>query len=418
MKLKRLIAFVLCLLLVFSNCALAREGAYRTLETGMTGDDVYALKVRLHELGYIKQVKGLNKNYSEGTANFIRQLQANNGLEETGIATPELQELIYSDQCVTAQGAMRNPAKAPSATAAPAAEAVKPAATLPPATGEIQLPETDEEGFMLPGAAPYVYASRDTGHWYYIAQDLRIEIHKCSNPAIPLEWFETYVTLRGDEKIRAYVGGDGSSQSHFKMPQDLQKKAGFVLAMSDDFYTHRVLNRARVGTVIRNGEILHDQQANRGTDRFPPLDILAFLPNGELKCYYSDEITAPELQAMGVEQAFCFGPILVRDGVMDARVQDPRNYDYAELQPRQAVGMLKPNQYVFISVLGRRSTSEGVGLKWLANKLMELGCREAFNLDGGNTLTLMFMGDIINRAPTNTNNRPITSLMGFGDINK
>jgi len=71
---------------------------------------------------------------------------------------------------------------------------------------------------------------------------------------------------------------------------------------------------------------------------------------------------------------------------------------------------------VFVSVLGRRSTSEGVKLKWVADKMVELGCEEAFNLDGGNTLTLVFMGDIINRAVNSTNNRTLTSLIGFGRV--
>ena len=56
------------------------------------------------------------------------------------------------------------------------------------------------------------------------------------------------------------------------------------------------------------------------------------------------------------------------------------------------------------------------GLKWMAEKMQELGVQEAFNLDGGNSLSLIFMGDIINRAPGNTNNRPITSVLGFGTM--
>lgn len=409
MKLRRLTALALCLAMIFCGCALARE--YRTLEAGMAGDDVYALKMRLHELGYIKQVKGLNKNYSQGTANFIRQLQANNGLPETGIATPELQELIYSDRCVTAQG--KTAPAAPAATAAPAAKEEKSAPAPRPMTGAPQLPETDEEGFMLPGAEPYVYASRETGHWYYITQNLRIEIHKYSNPSIPLEWFESYVSCRGDEKLQTYVGGSGKAESHFKVPKDLAKEAGFVFATSDDFYGFRVLNNYRVGSVMRNGEVLHNQQAPYSSERFPVLDVMAIFPGGEMKTYYSDETTAEALKAQGAEQVFCFGPVLIRDGVMDERVQNPRNY--ADLEPRHAIGMLSPNHYVLVSVLGRRSTSEGVKLKWVADKMMELGCREAFNLDGGNTLTLVFMGDVINRAPTNTNNRTLTSLIGFGN---
>jgi len=225
---------------------------------------------------------------------------------------------------------------------------------------------------------------------------------------------ETYVTCRGDEKLQTYVGGTGKSESHFKMPKELAKESGFIFATSDDFYGFRVLNNFRVGSVVRNGEVLHNQQAPYSNERFPVLDLMAIFPGGEMKTYYSDETTAEELKAQGAEQVFCFGPVLIRDGVMDERVQNPQNY--ADLEPRHAIGMLSPNHYVFVSVLGRRSTSEGVKLKWVADKMVELGCEEAFNLDGGNTLTLVFMGDIINRAVNSTNNRTLTSLIGFGRV--
>ena len=51
----------------------------------------------------------------------------------------------------------------------------------------------------------------------------------------------------------------------------------------------------------------------------------------------------------------------------------------------------------------------------MAQKMYDLGCVEALNLDGGNTTCLIFLGDMINR-PVNTaakDIRYITGLIGI-----
>ena len=37
-----------------------------------------------------------------------------------------------------------------------------------------------------------------------------------------------------------------------------------------------------------------------------------------------------------------------------------------------------------------------MGLIWVAEKMKELGCTEALNLDGGNSVKLVFMGELVN----------------------
>lgn len=270
----------------------------------------------------------------------------------------------------------------------------------------------DANGFLAAGEAPYTYASREEGLWLYIDEALRIEIHRMADNRIPLVWFESYVSCQGEAALETYQAGSGRSESHFKMPDQLAREAGFIFATSDDFYGYRVLNQYKLGTLIRDGVILSDQQSPYSDQRFPAMDILAVYPDGSLKTYFSDGTTAQALVEEGVETAFCFGPVLVREGKIDPRVE--KGGIYADLEPRHAIGMIAPRRYVFLTALGRRSDSQGTGLRWMARKLQALGAEEAFNLDGGNSLSLVFMGEIINRAPGNTNNRPITSLIGFG----
>lgn len=78
-----------------------------------TGDDVKNLQYRLRDLGIFSEA--ITGEYRSGTINAVKQVQSMLGLEETGIATLELQEMIYSQEApsamnVTLQEGMSGPA--------------------------------------------------------------------------------------------------------------------------------------------------------------------------------------------------------------------------------------------------------------------------------------------------------------------
>lgn len=71
-----------------------------------------------------------------------------------------------------------------------------------------------------------------------------------------------------------------------------------------------------------------------------------------------------------------------------------QNIDEAA-SPRTAVGVKADGTVIFYTIDGRQSSSYGIRLKTLAERLKELGCVEAINFDGGGSTTLsgMFPGD-------------------------
>ena len=66
----------------------------RTLQYGDEGDDVRELQIRLKDLKYY--TGNLSGRYREGTREAVKTFQGDYGLEKTGIADPETQNLIYS----------------------------------------------------------------------------------------------------------------------------------------------------------------------------------------------------------------------------------------------------------------------------------------------------------------------------------
>ena len=77
--------------------------------------------------------------------------------------------------------------------------------------------------------------------------------------------------------------------------------------------------------------------------------------------------------------------------------------------------MVEPYHYIAIVLRGRpRDKYVGAHLSWLAEKLLEYGCVEALNLDGGGTALMMFNGKAIMTGIKETKLRTQGSLIAFG----
>ena len=72
---------------------------HRPLRFGSTGSDVKQLQTQLTELGYYKGKS--SGNYLESTQKAVEQLQKKNGLEVTGIADADLQEMIQAGKILS-----------------------------------------------------------------------------------------------------------------------------------------------------------------------------------------------------------------------------------------------------------------------------------------------------------------------------
>ena len=76
---------------------------YHTLDVGDRDADVLALRKRLYALGYYTKPNE-NPLYTESTADVIEMFQADCGLEETGVADPYTQALLFDDRMLAREG--------------------------------------------------------------------------------------------------------------------------------------------------------------------------------------------------------------------------------------------------------------------------------------------------------------------------
>ena len=96
-------------------------------------------------------------------------------------------------------------------------------------------------------------------------------------------------------------------------------------------------------------------------------------------------------------------PTLVKNGQVNVTYNEEimwgSGVGYDNRDPRTAVGHTANNHVIMISADGRQAASQGVGLPELAQIMIDLGCVEAMNLDGGGS-TQMAVGNQLVDTPS------------------
>lgn len=281
------------------------------------------------------------------------------------------------------------------------------------------MPALNAKGFLDEGE--YLYSSEDKGLWIYVSQTSKVIIQRKYDATQPLTWFEAdlYGDLDAGEMLRT-VQNDPEKMGKVRVDAtETAKKHNVVFAMNTDYYTYRVAvnNNRHTGIVIRDGRILYDDpytEKQVTNSMFPNLDMLAFMPDGSLKVYHSWEKTAQEFIDEGVQTVYSFGPYLLLDG----KVSERAYANNENKNPRCAIGMVEPGHYVAIMCEGRLKRSAGVTISYLAKMMRAKGCQVAFNMDGGQTAVMVFMGKQLNQIGAydggKTNSRPTSEVLGFG----
>lgn len=194
-------------------------------------------------------------------------------------------------------------------------------------------------------------------------------------------YFVEDIYVRNIECIRSIFAKDTFGRSVTESVLTMSERAGAVAAVNSDFYSF-----SSTGVVIRNGVLYRDTFAS---DR----QVLILFRDGTMKTYRTEaELDVAQAMADGAWQSFCFGPVL-----LDENGQPYESYPRSKHDPRTAIGMIEPGHYLFVTIDGRQSGySDGMTYKGLATLCQELGCVTAFNLDGGRTSQMTFMGAMVN----------------------
>lgn len=190
------------------------------------------------------------------------------------------------------------------------------------------------------------------------------------------------IYIRNIDCLRTVLAKDSFGRSLTEDAVKMSKRANAVCAINADFYSF-----GNAGIVIRNG-VLYREKYQTGED------VLIIFRDGTMRVYSkASQIDMDRLMEEGAWQGFSFGPSL-----LDAEGELRKSYKRAIHDPRTLIGMIEPGHYVFIVVDGRQNGySEGMNYYECAQLAKNLGCKVAFNLDGGKTSQILFGNKVVNK---------------------
>lgn len=160
-----------------------------------------------------------------------------------------------------------------------------------------------------------------------------------------------------------------------------------VLAINGDSYSND--GRQNSSTIIRNGKVYRTGTATS--------DVCVLYYDGTIKIYSPQEFDANQVIQDGAYQTWSFGPSLLDE---NGKVLTSYNtWDYIKkAHPRSAMGYYEPGHYAFVLVDGRNEGySRGMTLEELSKVFEDLGCKSAYNLDGGHCSFMTLGTEIVNQ---------------------
>ncbi|WP_310832372.1 phosphodiester glycosidase family protein [Paenibacillus pedocola] len=242
--------------------------------------------------------------------------------------------------------------------------------------------------------------------WSYSSDDIQIKIDEVQtgSGSDQITYFVADVVLKNSSSLRSAFADNSFGTNITEVTSEIAASNDALFAINGDYYGFR-----EDGVIIRNGTVYRDD---------PVRDAMALFEDGTMQTYNEEEISSSELLAQGVTNTLSFGPILIQDGQITSdfsNVKIDTNFGNRSIQnanPRTAIGMIAPNHYVFVVVDGRNEGySRGMTLTELADLMQDLGATEAYNLDGGGSSTMYFMGRVVNNPQGKNQERGVSDIL-------
>ena len=198
-------------------------------------------------------------------------------------------------------------------------------------------------------------------------------------------WYIADIYVTDISCLASYVE-NGSYESYVTTPAlELAEMAGAILSINGDYCNAQ----AQSGFFVRNGAVYQQNVPAR-------CDICVLYGDGSMETYAPGEYTVEEILEGQPWQVWKFGPEL-----LDGNGQPLESFNTSSAieaaNPRSALGYYEPGHYCFVVSEGRlRDGGYGLTMAELAQVFSELGCKSAYNLDGGDSACMVFNGQVCN----------------------
>lgn len=212
----------------------------------------------------------------------------------------------------------------------------------------------------------------------YKSKDISVTIEKNQNNGIT--WYVADIYLRNIDNFKTALAKDQFGKGITEATLDMADRVNAIVSISGDYYGNH-----ETGIVVRNGKLYRKTQLN---------DVMIMNNDGSMQTFDNNTFNPNDVVKNGAWQAWSFGPMLLDNGQPMTKFNSNLN----PLNPRAAIGYYEPGHYCLVIVDGRQpGYSDGISLKDFSQLFADMGCKAAYNLDGGQTAVMTFMGKWVNQ---------------------
>ncbi len=243
---------------------------------------------------------------------------------------------------------------------------------------------------------------------YYKDETIEVKCWKEEIDGLIVNFAE--VKIAHPSQFRRKLVDNVVSNKHLDYPLNIFRSVNGVVGMTSDYCAFR-----SIGTIVQYGETVRSNSKGN-------LDLLIYDNEGNLSSMTNQDFENSELYGSDkVVYTFAFGPVLVDNYEICTERRSQKNpnliiYPIGEVNqdyPRAAIGQFGYDKhYLLCTVDYRTDQLRGTTITRLAEIMQEKGCRFVYNMDGGQTSTLMFNRKIFNKVAYG-GQREVSDIMYF-----
>ncbi len=266
------------------------------------------------------------------------------------------------------------------------------------------LPVTDSPGAEYSAADKYTYKD-DKGitHTVYEDPSITVDMWRVKKKLDGRSYVANYAKVRIAHPTQLRTSVSTSGYRNRSKPSVQAKKMNAIVAINGDFFTLR-----NNGVIIRQGTYYSNKKSGKESLFIDSDGNFHFMSSAEA-------INSGFLENTTVYNSLSFGPVLVRDGVLcqykNAKKDKLATMNYGR-NPRTGIGQIGELEYLMIVVDGRTYDSAGLTTSQFAKLFYNEGCVNAYNLDGGQSSCMVFMGKVYNTV-SNSGERMVSDIVYF-----
>lgn len=210
---------------------------------------------------------------------------------------------------------------------------------------------------------------------------------------IDVTYYLLEINLAKISHLRTYIAtdeqgnyGKNITENFSSLVEKASADNNVIAAISGDF----PFWSGRHGYVVRNGvSFREDQRRTDGED-------MAIYKDGTIEYYFEKDVDFDSMYNAhgGCYQNWSFGPALLYNGEILVTEKQEIDGETMSSNQRVAIGYAGGRKFYFLlsQVAGSRSSSRSAAfsLHDLAKTFQELGCESAYNLDGGDSVSLFY----------------------------